>query len=135
MEIITITTDKNKLDIPFIYAFLKDAYWSKGRPLEQVKISIEHSMCFGMYIEDKQIGFARLLTDRAVFAYLMDVFIDEQHKGKGYGKKLMANILGHPELQSIKQWYLKTKDAQRFYQNFGFQAINDADLWMKKLDL
>ena len=132
-EELTISTDKRLLDVSFVHEFLTRAYWSKGRTMEQVKRSILHSLCWGMYVDTQQIGFARIVTDQVVFAYVMDVFVDPVYQGKGYGKKLVSAILNDPELAEVPQWYLKTKDAQGLYQQFGFRAIDDAMMWMKKL--
>ncbi|MEM6700804.1 MAG: GNAT family N-acetyltransferase [Bacteroidota bacterium] len=130
MSKIIISTDKLKLDIPYIHSFLSTSYWAKGRTIEQVETSIEHSICFGVYLADRQIGFARVLTDYVVFAYLMDVFIDPVYRGKGYAKLLLQQILQHPDFEALNQWHLKTKDAHSFYEQLGFQAIENKEWWM-----
>lgn len=131
---VVISTDKNILDIDFIHQFLTSSYWAKGRSKDEVAVSIENSMCFGIYVDQKQIGFARVLTDYVVFGYLMDVFITEKHRGKGYAKLLMKAILEHPNLQNIDRWMLATKDAHTLYRQFGFQAIPDPSKLMGKLN-
>ncbi|MHA7058788.1 GNAT family N-acetyltransferase [Aquimarina sp. M1] len=99
---ITIPTDKAKLDIDFIYQFLTNTYWAKGRTKKEVIKSIKHCINFGVYVKDQQIGFARVLTDYTVFDYLMDVFIIEKYRGKRYSKKLIKTILEHPELKGVQ---------------------------------
>ncbi len=130
---IVISTDKEKLDINFIHEFLTHSYWATGRTKEEVITSIENTMAFGIYLDGKQIGFARVLTDYIIFAYLMDVFIVEEHQGKGYSKLLMNAIMKHSNLQRIKAWMLATHDAHTLYQKFGFKAIEDPSKLMKKL--
>jgi GNAT superfamily N-acetyltransferase len=121
---IQISTDKKRLDIPLIHEFLsKESYWGKGRDIETVKRSIENSFCFGVYNDDTQIGFARVVTDYAVFAWILDVFIIEDYKGKGYGKKLMSAIMTQDKLQNLQRWGLGTDDAHGLYEQFGFKLL------------
>ena len=127
-----ISTDQDLLNIDFIHEFLTNAYWAEGRSKQEVVQSIENSMCFGIYVERKQIGFARLLTDYVVFGYLMDVFIAENYRGLGYAKLLMKAIVEHPDLQNIDRWMLATKDAHGLYKQFGFRAIPDPTMLMGK---
>ena len=117
---ITISTDKEKLQIDVIHQFLTETYWAKGRTLDEVKKTIEHCLCFGMYLDGKQIGFARLATDYTVFAYLMDVFVLPEYRGKGYSKQLMKVINEEPQLQSCKVWMLKTSDAHKLYKQLNW---------------
>jgi len=128
--LIEISSDKTRLDIDFIHAFLTKAYWAKGRAKEEIKLTIEHSLCYGIYLDGQQIGFTRVLTDYAVFAYLMDVFIDENHRGKAYSKQLLNTIFDDPTLANIQQWALKTGDAHGLYEQFGFKLIKDPERWM-----
>ena len=130
---ITVSTDKSKLDIAFIQHFLKDIYWAAGRTIDEVQTSIEHSFCFGIYLDDKQIGFARVITDYVVFAYLMDVFIVEEHRGKGYSSLLIENMMTEPVLRNIKIWRLATKDAHFLYRKFGFNELANPDKLMEKI--
>ncbi len=130
---VTISNDKAKLDIDFIHGFLTNSYWAKGRTKEEVIITIQNCLNFGVYLDDKQIGFARILTDSVVFGYLMDVFIIEEHRGKGYAKLLVKNITEHPDLQQIKRWMLITKDAHTLYQQFGFNEVENPTRIMEKL--
>ena len=99
---IIVSTDKSKLDVPFIQIFLKDIYWAAGRTIDEVQTTIDASFCFGIYIDEEQIGFARVVTDYVVFAYLMDVFIDEKHRGKGYSSILIEAMMNEPQLQQVK---------------------------------
>lgn len=133
MNVITVSTDKNKLDVPFIQHFLKDIYWAAGRTIEEVQTSIDHSFCFGIYLDDKQIGFARVITDYVVFAYLMDVFIAEEHRGKCYSSILIDNMMKEPQLQNIKIWRLATKDAHFLYRKFGFNELANPEKLMEKI--
>jgi len=130
---ISVSTDKNKLDIPFIQNFLKDIYWAAGRTMEEVQTTIDASVCFGIYLEDKQIGFARVITDYVVFAYLMDVFIDENHRGKGYSSVLIEAMMNEPQLQQVKIWRLATSDAHFLYEKFGFTALAHPEKMMEKV--
>ena len=115
-----ISTDKNKLQIDVIHKFLSESYWAKNIPLDVVQRSVKNSFCFGIYKENIQIGFARLVTDYATFAYLADVFILEGFRGNGLSKWLMKVILEFPELQGLRTWILKTADAHGLYKQFGF---------------
>ena len=129
---ITISTDKAKLDFYLIYTFLhNDSYWAKGIPFEVVQRSIKNSMCFGVYIDEQQIGFARVITDHATFAYLADVFIVEEFRGKGISKQLIAHIKGHPDLQGLRRWMLATADAHGLYEQFDFKSLSLPDRFME----
>ena len=130
---ITISTDKEKLQIDVIHQFLTETYWAKGRTLEEVKKTIAHCLCFGMYLDGKQIGFARLATDYTVFAYLMDVFVLPEYRGKGYSKQLMKAINEEPQLQSCKVWMLKTSDAHKLYKQFGYTELKHPEKVMERL--
>lgn len=130
---IEISTDKSKLQIEVIHGFLTASYWAKGRTIDEVKKTIEHCFCFGVYLDEKQIGFARIVTDYTVFAYLMDVFILPEHQGKGYSKQLMKAINEEPQLQSCKVWMLKTVDAHGLYKQFGFTELKHPEKVMERL--
>ena len=133
MDQITISTDKERLDIDYIHQFLSvKSYWAQNVPIEKVRKSIANALCFGVYDGEKQIGFARVVTDYAIFAYLADVFIDENYRGRGLSKKLMETIFGHPELQGLRRFMLATKDAHGLYRKFGFEVINDPEKYMRK---
>ncbi|WP_447635821.1 GNAT family N-acetyltransferase [Flavobacterium microcysteis] len=130
---IRISTDKDKLDISFIHKFLTNTYWAKGRTLEEVKTTIENSFCFGIYTNGKQIGFARVVTDYVVFAYIMDVFIVEEQQGKGYSSLLMDKLLNEPAFKKVKTWRLATADAHFLYEKFGFGALANPEKQMEKI--
>ena len=130
---IEISKDKSRLDIKMIHEFLTETYWAKGRTVDQVKTSIEHCLCYGVYLENKQIGFARIATDYVVFAYLMDVFILPEHRSKGYSKQLMTIINEAPSLQSCKVWMLKTSDAHKLYSQFGYTELKHPEKVMERL--
>lgn len=120
---ITISKDKTKLNTAIIHNFLTNSYWAKGRTLLEVEETIKHSLCFGVYKDDEQIGFARVVTDYLVFAYLMDVFIVPEHQGKGYSKQLMKALLEDEDLKDCGAWMLKTKDAHGLYEQFDFNLV------------
>jgi N-acetylglutamate synthase-like GNAT family acetyltransferase len=127
----SISTNKEKLEIDVIHTFLSNSYWAKDIPLEIVKKSIDNSLCFGVYYENKQVGFARVISDFATFAYLADVFILEGHRGKGLSKELMKVVFAHPQLQGLRRFCLGTRDAHQLYEQFGFTVIKKPELWME----
>ena len=131
----TISTDKDRLDIPLIHEYLSQhSYWAKGRPLDVVQRSIQNSLCFGVYQDEEQVGFARVVTDYATFSWLCDFFILESHRGRGLGKWLIATIVEHPELQSAKQFLLATRDAHELYRQYGgFKELHMPGKWMVRL--
>jgi GNAT superfamily N-acetyltransferase len=129
---IEISTDKSRLQIDVIHRFLAQTYWAKGRSLAAVKKTIEHCLCFGVYLENEQIGFARVTTDYTVFAYLMDLFVIPEHRGKGYAKMLMQSITEAPELSACKTWLLKTADAHGLYEQFGFTTVAAPEILMER---
>lgn len=132
---IEISTDKKKLDIKGIHNYLSnESYWAKGRTLETVQRSIENSLCFGVYSENRQVGFARVITDYAVFAWLLDVFILPEYQGKGYGKKLVEAIMSYNNLQGLRRWGLGTEDAHGLYKQFGFAPLQKPDNMMEILN-
>ena len=132
MKRITVSTDKSKLDVPFIQHFLKDIYWAAGRTIAEVQTTIAHSFCFGIYLGDKQIGFARVITDYVVFAYVMDVSITEEYRGKGYSSLLIDNMMNEPQLKNIQIWRLATTDAHFLYRKFGFKELAHPEKLMEK---
>jgi GNAT superfamily N-acetyltransferase len=130
-EDFSISTDNKKLDIFFIHQYLsKEAYWCKNIPLEIVKRSIENSLCFGIYHHEKQIGFARVVTDKATFAYLADVFIITDYRGRGLSKWLMQTIMDTPDLQGLRRWLLATLDAHGLYTQFDFKPLPNPERFM-----
>ena len=125
------STDKAKLDVTYIHDFLKKSYWAKEIPEAVVKNSIANSLCVGVYHQDQQVGFARLITDYATFAYLADVFVDEKHRGKGISKGLMEFILSFEFLSGLRRIMLATWDAHGLYKQFGFQLLQRPDRYME----
>ena len=125
-----ISTDKSKLDIDVVHAFLTTTYWAEGIPKAVVEKSIEGSMCFGVFHLNKQVGFARMITDKATFAYLADVFIVPSARGRGLSKWLIETILSHPELQGLRRILLATRDAHTLYLKYGFSPLNIPERWM-----
>lgn len=126
-----ISTDKSKINLTYVHAFLSQSYWAEGIPLETVQRSIEGSICFSVFHFNEQIGFARVITDEATFAYLADVFIDDNYRGKGLSKWMMEIIMNYPPLQGLRRFMLATRDAHGLYQQFGFQPMTNADRWMQ----
>jgi GNAT superfamily N-acetyltransferase len=130
-----ITTDRSHLDVAFIHNFLStQTYWAVGRSVEVVQCSIANSFCFGVYKGGEQIGFARVVTDFATFAWLADVFVIPEHRGRGLAKWLMEVILAHPQLQGFRRWVLATKDAHGLYEHFGFIPLHRPERWMERPD-
>jgi GNAT superfamily N-acetyltransferase len=128
----TISTDKSRLDTEMIHRFLsKEAYWARNIPRDVVERSIENSICFGAYDGDRQIGFARVITDRATFAYLGDVFVLPSHRGRGVSKQIMQAIRDHPDLQRLRRWHLLTRDAHALYTQFGFGKLGKPERHME----
>lgn len=130
---ISVSTDKSKLDIPFIQNFLKDVYWAAGRTIDEVQTTIDSSFCFAIYLDEKQIGFCRVITDYVVFAYVMDVFIDENYRGKGYSSTLINAMMNEPKLQEVKIWRLATSDAHFLYEKFGFNSLAHPEKMMERV--
>jgi GNAT superfamily N-acetyltransferase len=127
-----ISTEMSRLDVEMIHQFLStESYWAKNRTIEQTRTAIENSICFGIYFDQQQVGFARVIADRATFACIGDVFIIEEFRGRGLGKMLMNEMLAHPELQNLRRWVLATKDAHGLYEQFGFSALKFPERWME----
>ncbi|CAL2085952.1 GNAT family N-acetyltransferase [Tenacibaculum sp. 190524A05c] len=128
----SISNDKSQLDIDAIHNFLSTkAYWSLNIPKEKVEVSIKNSLCFGLYKNSKQIGFARVITDFSTIAYLGDVYVLEEHRGKGLSKWLMETIMSFPELQGLRRWILLTGDAHELYRKYGWTDLADSTNWME----
>lgn len=127
-----ISTRREELDLAMIAEFLSHAYWAEGIPLETVRRSIEHSLPFGVYRGTEQVGFARVITDYATFAYIGDVFILPEHRGQGLGHWLAQTMVGHPELQGLRRWSLATRDAHAIYASAGFTPLKTPELWMER---
>lgn len=129
----TISTDRNRLQIDVIHRYLsEESYWAQNRTREQTETAIKNSLRFGVYNGENLIGFARVVTDYATFAYLGDVFILEDFRGLGLSKWLMQVIINHPDLQGFRRWILATKDAHSLYEKFEFSALRFPERWMEK---
>ena len=128
-----INTDKGRLNIAAIYKFLSaESYWAKSRTLDQTRTAIQNSLCFGIYAGDRQIGFARVVSDFATFAYVGDVFVLGEYRGRGLSKRLMETIIAHPDLQGLRRWLLATRDAHGLYEQFEFSSLKFPERWMER---
>jgi len=120
----TVTADRASMDVAAIHHYLSDvSYWARGIAYDKVVKSLDHSLCFGGFVDGRQVAFARVVTDRATFAYLCDVFVLDDHRGKGYSKALMKAVMAHPDLQGLRRFYLGTLDAHSLYAQFGFRPV------------
>lgn len=131
----SITTDKRRLNIPMIHRYLSESsYWARGRSLETVARSVEHSLCFGVFHDDAaQVGFARVVTDYSTFAWLCDVFILEEHRGRGLGKRLVQEVVSHTDLAHLRRILLATRDAHVLYRRYGaFHELTNPERWMER---
>lgn len=126
-----ITSDLARLDVDAIHAFLARSYWSPGVPRAVVERAMAHSLCFGILCNGKQIGFARMVTDRATFAYLADVYVLEDHRGQGLAKRLIGEVMQHPDLQGLRRMLLATRDAHGLYAQYGFKPLAAPDRMME----
>lgn len=130
----TVSTDRDRLDRAAIHRFLStDTDWARDIPREVVDRSIDHSLCFGLYYRDGQIGFARVVTDYATFGYLADVYVDDPHRGRGHATWLLECILAHPAVRGLRRFNLVTKDAHRLYRRFGFGGLATPDRHMERV--
>ena len=128
---ITVSSDPRRLDVAVVHGFLTQSYWSPGIPRHVVERAIAHSICFGAYDGDQQVGFARVVSDRATYAYVCDVFVLPAHRGRGVGKLIMAAIMSHPELQGLRRWSLATRDAHGLYRHYGFGDLRHPERAME----
>jgi GNAT superfamily N-acetyltransferase len=129
-----ITTDATCMDVTAIHAYLSRSYWSPGIPLQLVQRAIDHSLCFGLLHRGEQVGFARVISDRASFAYLADVYVLEAHRGQGLSKWLIEVVRNHPDLQGLRRFLLSTRDAHSLYRQFGFKELTFPSRLMEVLD-
>ena len=125
-----ISTDRSRLDVTLIHDFLRSSYWAQGIPRVVVERSIERSLCFGAFLDRQQVGFARVISDFAVIAYLADVFVVPEHRGRGISKLLMWAIVEHPDLQGLRRFMLVTRDAHGLYTQFGFEPLTHPEYFM-----
>jgi len=131
----SINTEQAKLDVPFIHGFLNESsYWARGRTYAKVEQSIRHSLCFGVYVGQRQIGFARAVTDYTTFAWLCDVFIVDSHRKRGLSKWLVECVTAHPDLRDVARFVLTTRDAHELYRRYGkFDTLTNPEWWMTRL--
>jgi GNAT superfamily N-acetyltransferase len=126
-----VSTDTRRLDLAAVHAYLTASYWSPGLPLDVLTRAVAGSLCFGLYHRDAQVGFARVITDRATFAYLCDVYVLDAHRGRGMGRWLMEVVVAHPALQGLRRFVLVTRDAHGLYERFGFRSLARPDGYME----
>jgi GNAT superfamily N-acetyltransferase len=131
---IEISTERARMDDALIHRYLsEESYWAAGISLEVVRRSLDHSLCFGAFDDGAQVGFARVISDFATFAYLADVFVLPSHRGRGVSKLLMQHVMTHPDLQGLRRWHLVTRDAHRLYEQFGFTLVDTPQRHMQRL--
>jgi GNAT superfamily N-acetyltransferase len=128
---VEITNERAKLDVDVIHGFLTRSYWAAGISREKVERSLDRSLCFALLVDGRQAGFARVITDRTTFAYLCDVFVLEEHRGGGLGKRLIAAVRAHPDLVGLRRFLLTTRDAHGLYEPFGFQCVTEPRKFME----
>ena len=129
----TIDTDNERVDVDAVQAFLEnDSYWAQTRTRDQTETAIANSICFGLYCGERQIGFARVVSDRATFAYIGDVYVLDEFRGQGLSKWLMETIIAHPELQGLRRWVLATRDAHEIKKKYGFRELVHPERWMER---
>lgn len=126
-----ISTDPARLDLQVIHGFLSQTYWAKKIPPALVEKMVRHGLCFGVYHQGRQVGFARIISDYTTFAYLSDVFVLPEHRGRGISKSLVETVMAHPDLQHLRRWMLVTRDAQSLYEQFGFTIVPHPDRHME----
>jgi len=133
LEDFRVSSDRSAIDVALVHRFLsEESYWAKGIPRAVVEKSIVNSLCFGGFVGDAQVAFARVVSDLATFAYLADVFVLREHRGRGYSKVLVAAVMAHPELQGLRRFALATKDAHGLYAGFGFTPLASPENFMEK---
>lgn len=130
-DLYSISCDRDKLDLGTVHGFLSTSYWSPGLPIDVLRRAIAGSLCFGLYHGNAQVGFARVVTDKATFAYLCDVFVLEEHRGKKLGRWLMESVASHPDLQGLRRFVLVTRDAHGLYDQFGFRPLSRPEGYME----
>jgi GNAT superfamily N-acetyltransferase len=126
-----LSSDPARLDLAAIHRYLSASYWSPGLPFEVLRRAVAGSICFGVYCGSEQVGFARVVTDRATFAYLCDVYVLDAHRGRGLGRWLAEAASIHPDLQGLRRWVLVTRDAHGLYERFGFRPLARPDRYME----
>ena len=132
-EQLEISTDRDRLDVELIHRFLtEEAYWARNRTFEQTTTAIQNSLCFGAYLDGRLVGFGRVVSDFATFAYVGDVFVLDEFRGHGISKSLMQAMIDHPQLQGLRRWVLATKDAHGLYEQFEFSTLRFPERWMER---
>ncbi|MGV7209419.1 GNAT family N-acetyltransferase [Oxalobacteraceae bacterium A2-2] len=135
MNTFEISCDPSRLDLDLIHGYISgQSYWAAGMPRPLLEKALAHSLCFGAYLDGRQVGFARVTTDRATFAYLADVFVLPEHRGQGYSKRLIAAVMAHPDLQDLRRFMLATSDAHGLYAQFGFKAPARPEILMERTE-
>jgi len=134
MDALRLSTDPAEMDVAAIHAALGGMYWAQGIPLEVVRRSVKGSMPFGIFDGSRQVAFARVVTDRATFAYVADVYVMEEYRGRGLAARLMDAVFAHPDLQGLRRWLLMTRDAHGLYERYGFARVPGNDRMMEKVD-
>lgn len=129
-ENFTISTDSSRLDVDAIADMLARSYWANKRTREQLERALRHSLTFGLYSGERQVGLARVVSDFSIFAYLCDVIVHEEYRGRGLGKWLMETVHNHPDLKNLRRWTLVTRDAHDFYRQFGWELLPEPERWM-----
>jgi GNAT superfamily N-acetyltransferase len=129
-----VSTDPSRLDLDVVHGFLTRSYWAAGIARDTVERSVRHSICFGAYEAGRQVGFARVVSDRATYAYVADVFVLESHRGRGVGKRLMDGVVSHPDLQGLRRWNLFTRDAHGLYRQYGFGVPRYPERLMERFE-
>ncbi len=132
MKTLEVDTNMERLNVEFIYQAISNTYWAKGRTREVMQTCIKNSINFGLYLNGNQIGYARVVSDQAQFAYLMDVFIDPTYRGKGYSKILLEYLFEHPLLKDVLTWRLASTDARGLYEKFGFKPLSKPETLMER---
>lgn len=128
-----ISTDRERLDVDLIHRFLAtETYWATNRTPEQTRSAIENSLCFGVYLDDRLVGFGRVVSDFATFAYVGDVFVLDEFRRRGIGKMVMQAMVSHPRLQGLRRWLLATRDAHGLYEQFEFSSLKFPERWMER---
>jgi len=127
-----LSTDRERVQVDAVHAYLTRSYWSAGIPVEVVERGVRNSLCFGIYHDGAQVGFARIISDLATFAYLADVYVLEEHRGQGLSVWLMDFIIRHPDLQGLRRWMLATQDAHGLYRKFGWTDLASPERWMQR---
>lgn len=125
-----ISTDRDRLDLALIHDFLRSSYWAQDIPRDLVERSIQNALCFGVYLNERQVGFARVISDFATFAYVADVFVVPEHRSHGIAKRLMGAIVEHRDLQGLRRFLLATRDAHGLYAQFGFEPLAHPEHFM-----